>query len=407
MIPKKPIQSIQIDDFTYELNEQQIAQYPLKERDQANLLVYRQGKIRHDRFHNLADHLPAQSLLIFNDTRVVPARLNFKKATGASIEVFLLNPEPLSFSMEQAMEKSKTCTWKCLIGNKKKWKPGETLSSGFELDEMKCQLKVDLLDRENNLVRFSWEPAGFSFSQVLNTVGQTPLPPYLHRATQVSDKDRYQTIYSAKEGAVAAPTAGLHFTDRTFEQIKAKNIRQDYVTLHVSAGTFQPIKQKNILEHQMHNEQIQIKRSNLENLLQPEQKVIAVGTTSMRTLESLYWFGVKLIRENDNRFAISKLMPYYYFDHDLPSPQESIKAIISFLDQEGRDELWGETEIFIFPGYRFMMCQGLITNFHLPGSTLILLVGAFVGKDWRTIYEEAGKHNYRFLSYGDSSLLLP
>lgn len=392
---------IRPEDYTYPLPEERIALYPLKERDASKLLVYDKGNITHAQFRNLAEYLPNNTLLVFNDTKVIHARLLFVKPTGAVIEIFLLSPESPSKELHQAMQTRSSCVWKCTIGNLKRWKDNRL---SMHSDAM--ELYATLYNRDAGTVELSWKPEHHTFAEILHHFGQTPLPPYIHRPAEALDENRYQTVYSRHEGAVAAPTAGLHFTENVFESLKKKGIEWDFLTLHVSAGTFQPIKAADALQHTMHEEQVIIKRNNLEKLLIPDKLVTAVGTTSMRTLESTYWYGVKLLKNPDADFYISQDDPYLSTEN-LPDLPKAIEAVINRMNALQTDSLTGSTSIYIYPGYRFRVCRGLITNFHLPGSTLILLVAAFVGKDWIKIYNEALHHHYRFLSYGDSSLLIP
>jgi len=392
---------LNISDYTYALPDERIALYPLAQRDQSRLLHYHSGSITHRTFSDLPDLLPADGILFFNDTKVIPARLIFRKETGAGIELFLLNPVAPSSLLQLAMQARETTTWKCAIGNLKRWTDGLVLRKVVDEGE----LSALLINREEQLVRFSWTPVSTSFAEVIRKSGATPLPPYIKREAEVSDLERYQTVYSHFEGAVAAPTAGLHFTDEVLQKIKAKGIALDFLTLHVSAGTFQPVKTENALEHTMHSEQIIISKQNIQHLL-AGKKVIAVGTTSMRTLESLYWFGVQLLHDPNATFIIRQDDPYKNYSV-LPSASESIQAVAQYMSKYQLEEITGHTSIFILPGYTFRICRGLVTNFHQPGSTLMLLVAAWVGDDWKKIYNEALANHYRFLSYGDSSLLMP
>ena len=389
-----------IDDYRYELSPDRIALFPLSKRDESKLLVYRHGVMVHEQFRSLPDLLPEASFLFFNDTRVIPARIRFVKETGAEIEIFLLSPVSPSTLLSQTMQSTSACKWKCTIGNVKRWNAGTILQKTSDGGTLSAALE----DKVEGIVHFRWE-GGKSFAEIVAQAGETPLPPYLKRAASTQDRTRYQTIYSHYDGAVAAPTAGLHFTENVFEELKKKNLGWDFVTLHVSAGTFQPVKAGNIDEHVMHGEQIVVSRKNIENLLS-DKFVIAVGTTSMRTVESLYWFGVRLLNGEASSFSITQKDPYRIYARR-PSPAEALQAILHFMDESGDDTLVGHTSIFIKPGYSFRICRGLITNFHQPASTLILLVAAFVGRDWKTIYKAALNENYRFLSYGDSSLLIP
>ncbi len=390
---------LNLSDYIYDLPADRIASHPLAERDQSKLLFYNKGLIRHETFRKIADFLPARSLLVFNNTKVISARLKFTKETGAEIEIFLLTPSRPSVVLSEVMTATTSCEWQCTIGNLKKWNDGLVLRKKIKNGE----LTATLIDRNTGLVGFVWN-TGSSFAEIVDQTGATPLPPYIKRSAEPQDRERYQTIYSRNEGAVAAPTAGLHFTEKVFDDIRRKNIDHDYITLHVSAGTFQPIKSERIMEHVMHKEQIIVTIENLKKLLDNDC-IIPVGTTSMRTIESIYWYGVRIIEGKDRVFRITQDDPYTLPSHR--SKEEAINAVIREMTVAGKDAIIGETSIFIRPGYKFRVSNALITNFHQPGSTLILLVAAFVGEDWKNIYQEALLNNYRFLSYGDSSLLIP
>ncbi len=395
----KSRESINLKDYTYQLPENRIAKKPLENRSDSKLLHYEKGKIEHTSFSDIASLLPTKTHLIFNDTRVIPARLHFTKNTGALIEIFLLEPlKPVS-EVARAMIVKEKCQWRCMIGNLKKWKDDLILTKELAPDLV---LNVKILDRQLQIVELDWNK-DIEFVKVVELAGKIPLPPYINREVTFEDVERYQTIYSKSQGAVAAPTAGLHFDNLVIKDIQNKDINIDYVTLHVSAGTFQPIKVENAIEHDMHSEQVVITRQVIENLLEHDS-TIAVGTTSMRTLESLYWYGVKLLSGISN-FEIEKLYPYE--NHKPVTRHQSLKAILDYMTEIKTEVITGNTEIFIFPGYKFRLCNGLITNYHLPGSTLILLVAAFIGEDWRKVYNQALQKDYRFLSYGDSSLLIP
>ncbi|HTE28787.1 MAG TPA: S-adenosylmethionine:tRNA ribosyltransferase-isomerase [Chryseolinea sp.] len=392
--------SVNINDFTYQLPPDRIALYPLGDRDMSKLLVYRSGKIDHKTFKTLPDELPGDTLLFFNNTKVIPARIHFKKESGADIEVFLLEPLDPSPVYAVAMDAKHATRWKCTIGNAKRWK-----NDGVLIKETQhLVLEARLENREAGVVSFSWNSQD-AFATVIGLMGETPLPPYIKRPPELSDRERYQTIYSRHEGAVAAPTAGLHFTNEVLQTLRQNHIEVDYLTLHVSAGTFQPVKVENALEHTMHREQVIVSRQNISNL-QRNKFIIAVGTTAMRTLESLYWFGVKLQRDPTSSFVIDQRDAFMTMDA-LPSAEEAIMLVAQYMKRNNIEVLSGSTAIYIVPGYRFRICRGLITNFHQPGSTLILLVAAFIGGDWKKVYAAALENDYRFLSYGDSSLLLP
>ncbi len=395
-----------LEDYLYDLPDEKIAKYPLAQRDQSRLLKYEQGTISHHQFQQAAQLVPQNSLLVFNNTKVIAARLYFFKPTGAKIEIFLTDPVAPHADVQLTLKATKACTWKCIIGNAKKWK-NDTLILPIDLPDGKAiQVSAVLTDRENGLVTFEW-PGEWTFLDIIELAGKVPLPPYLNREAEQHDKDRYQTVFSKHEGAVAAPTAGLHFTDQIIADMESRGITTDYLTLHVSAGTFRPIKEKDFTNHPMHNEKIVVNRQNIENLLHARGPVIAVGTTAMRTLESTYWYGAALLHNPNAPFHIEKNAPYTTPASEHASKDEALKAILKKMDECGADSLSGETEIFIYPGYDFKLCNGLFTNYHQPGSTLILLVAAFIGDSWKKVYQEALENDYRFLSYGDTSLLLP
>jgi S-adenosylmethionine:tRNA ribosyltransferase-isomerase len=413
-----------LSDYTYDLPDERIAKFPLPKRDESKLMVYQQGKITHSVFKNITDYLPKNSLLVFNNTKVIPARIHFQKPTGAFIQIFLLHPIAPTSVINLAMEVTDSCVWECMIGNRKRWKKGDVLKQILTVEGQEIEVKAEIFDEERNHVRLSWQVVSSgkmpndnrhsleasdcespSFVNLIQALGTIPLPPYLNRETEDSDSETYQTVYSEKKGAVAAPTAGLHFTEEVLQNLDKQGFKQDFLTLHVGAGTFQPIKVENIVEHKMHNEQVVFTKKNIEILLENLGNTIPVGTTSMRTLESIYWFGVKFLKGDDFPLLIEKLYPYQH--ETLPSVEESLKAILSKMDNENIEEITAETEIFIFPGYQFKICKGIITNYHQPESTLILLIAALIGEDWRKVYHEAMTNDYRFLSYGDSSLLLP
>ena len=409
------MQNIKLSDYTYDLPDERIAKFPLSKRDESKLLVYQRGEISHTVFKNITDYLPKNSLLVFNNTKVIPARIYFQKSTGAVIQLFLLHPILPTSVINLAMEVTNSCVWECMIGNKKRWKKGDILSQILMIDNQEVEVKAEIFDEEKNHVKLSWEKAEsetfvtvnntLKFVDLIQFLGQIPLPPYLNREAETADYETYQTVYSEKKGAVAAPTAGLHFTQEVLQNLEKQGIKQEFLTLHVGAGTFQPIKVENIIEHKMHNEQVVFTKKNVENLLANLGNIIPIGTTSMRTLESIYWYGVKFLKGDNYPLLIEKLYPYQH--ENLPSTEESLKAILEEMERKNIEEITAETEIFIFPSYQFKLCKGIITNYHQPESTLILLIAALIGEDWRKIYKEAITKDYRFLSYGDSSLLLP
>lgn len=395
---------INLRDYEYTLPEDRIAKFPLEKRDHSQLLHYKDGKISHQHFYDLPELLEEHSLMVYNDTKVIPARLIFQRETGARIEIFLLQPVSPSTVIPEIMLAKHPVTWETMIGNAKKWKDGEILQGKLDFQGKEILIQAVLTDRESKRVEFSWSDFTIPFVDIIEASGEVPLPPYLHRKPEEDDKNRYQTVYSKNEGAVAAPTAGLHFTEEIFDQIRKKDIREAQVTLHVSAGTFQPIKVDKVTDHPMHSEQIHFQKSSIEKILNQKGKTIAVGTTSIRSLESLYWFGVKLLENKGTDFSIEKLFPYQQRS-SIPTRAEALQAVLNFMEAQQMEALMGSTEIFIFPGYRFHMLEGLITNFHQPGTTLVLLIAAMLGDDWKKVYQEALENDYRFLSYGDSSLL--
>ena len=394
---------INIQDYDYDLPEGRIAKYPLAERDASRLLVWQGGEISHRQFRELPELLRGDEVLFFNNTKVIPARLLFRKETGSLIETFLLNPiEPAL--VEQAMRAVRTTTWACAIGNLKRWKDGQPLQRELEIDGCKISLKATLASRTEQTVRYDWD-ATLPFARIVEACGEMPIPPYLNRQAEASDRSTYQTVYSKREGAVAAPTAGLHFTPKVIESLKKKGVQLEELTLHVSAGTFKPVSADNALDHEMHAEQVSVSRENVEALA-TGRKVAAVGTTSLRTLESLYWFGVRLFENPEADFNIGQYEPYGHDPAGLPDLKIVAEKILDYMARHGLPELHGNTQIYIVPGYRFRVADVLITNFHQPCSTLLLLVSAFTGGDsWKEIYRSALENDYRFLSYGDSSLL--
>lgn len=398
------IPEIRIDNYDYPLPDGRIAKYPLEQRDSSKLLEYRNGAVSEHVFRDIPDIVPSDAIMVFNDTKVVPARLHFQRETGAHIEVFCLEPVfPAEYNLIFA--RTSSCRWKCIVGNVKKWK-SDTLSL-YNPDNDKTvenlALKASLIERdgETSVVEFTWN-GEVPFSRVLEICGSIPIPPYLNRDTEAIDQERYQTLYARFRGSVAAPTAGLHFTQEVLERIKAKGVDMETVCLHVGAGTFLPVKSSEISGHTMHREPFVVRRAFIEDLRRGGRPVIAVGTTSVRTLESLYYVGVKCI-ENGQPEDIGQWMPYEK-DYSY-SLEESLDAVLEYLDSKSLDELKVGTRIIIVPGYRFRVVDILVTNFHQPKSTLLLLISAFVDGDWRKIYDYALSYDFRFLSYGDSSVL--
>ncbi len=395
-----------IDEFDYPLPDERIAKYPLNERDSSKLLLYRKGEITSSVFRDITQFLPENSLLVYNNTRVIQARMFFRKTTGALIEVFCLEPNsPSDYVL--SLGATSVCVWKCMVGNQKKWKEG-SLEKEVRVGEKVCVLKVTVVGKEKNtsFVRFEWDNSDIHFAEILDVSGELPIPPYLNRKTEQSDLQNYQTVYAEIEGSVAAPTAGLHFTPEVLESLKQKNISTTEVTLHVGAGTFQPVKVRNVLQHHMHAEVISIKQETLLQIKENLRNIIAVGTTSVRTLESLYYIGAALIPglKKDETIHLPQWLPY---ETDVNvSSEQAIDNILQYLEENHLSTLHADTSIMIRPGYRFRIVRGIITNFHQPRSTLLLLVSAFVKGDWKRIYDYALSNNFRFLSYGDSSLLL-
>lgn len=403
---------IAISDFSYDLPEDRIAQFPLEERDQSRLLLYKQGRLSDAQFRDLPSALPAQSLLVFNDTKVVQARLRFQKSTGGVIELFCLEPLEPTRELQQAMQQTYSVVWKCLVGNNKRWKEGR-LEMQLGPYPQDGSLWVERLApaEEGYAIHFTWSPGHLTFAEILEKAGLLPLPPYMNRDAAPQDQERYQTVYAAEQGAVAAPTAGLHFTPAVLEQLQVKGHQQGFVTLHVGAGTFKPVKSELMESHYMHAEQLSVGRTFIEQLLHNGTRpVIAVGTTSMRTLESLYWLGAGMALNLFPGEEEGELLLPQWFAYDTRttlSVQEALETLLEYLDERDLTHLQATTRILIAPGYRFKICTGLVTNFHQPQSTLLLLIAALIGPTWQKVYKHALANGYRFLSYGDSSLLLP
>ena len=405
---------IHISDYNYELPDERIAKYPVAERDHSKLLIYNKGKVGEDIFYNLPKHLPSHALMVFNNTKVIQARLHFRKETGALIEVFLLEPaEPADY--EQMFQSHERCSWLCLVGNQKKWKEG-ALARMIEVRGQKLEVRATRRGEHgtSQWIDFEWS-GGASFADIIDVMGELPIPPYLNRETQESDKTTYQTVYSKIKGSVAAPTAGLHFTEKVLADLDAHGIEREELTLHVGAGTFRPVKSEEIAGHEMHTEYIAVRRHTLERLLAYDAQAIAVGTTSVRTLESLYYMGLKLEANPDlteEELHVNQWEPYddgrcKMDDGRCVTPVKAIQNLIDWLDRHALTTLHTSTQIIIAPGYDYHIVKMLVTNFHQPQSTLLLLVSAFVHGDWHRIYDYALAHDFRFLSYGDSSLLIP
>ena len=401
--------NIQISDYNYELPDARIAKFPMAERDHSKLLIYDKGSVGEDVFYNLPQHLPAHALMVFNNTKVIQARLHFRKDTGALIEVFLLEPaQPADY--EQMFQTRSRCSWLCLVGNQKKWKEG-ALVRQLSVNGQTVTLRATRRGEHgtSQWIDFEWDGHA-SFAEIIDVAGELPIPPYLNRETQESDLTTYQTVYSKIKGSVAAPTAGLHFTERVLAAIDAQGIEREELTLHVGAGTFRPVKSATIGDHPMHTEYIAVRRHTIERILAHQCQVIAVGTTSVRTLESLYYMGLKVLANPDlteDALHVSQWEPYDQPTADSPQPSVALQALLDWMSRRQLSVLHSSTQIIIAPGYNYHIVKMLITNFHQPQSTLLLLVSAFVKGDWRRIYDYALAHDFRFLSYGDSSLLIP
>lgn len=402
-------ESLSIKNFTYELPEERIARYPLSERDASKLLLYKDEKISEKIFRQIGEELPENSLLVFNATRVVRARLLMQRISGATVEIFCTDASDNSVDFVKLLETKEEVSIKAFIGNGKRWKEDEELILDLNIRDSKIRLLASRIGTANDqsLIKLCWAPSEYSFAEILDAVGKIPLPPYLNREEEVSDSDRYQTIYAQHNGSVAAPTAGLHFTTSVLESLKSKKINFAEVTLHVGAGTFKPVKADTMSGHDMHREQIIIPKSLVEQILaQKGNPIVAVGTTALRTLESLYWFGKQIITQPGRHFDSLFVSQWEPYDKTPDVPlQIALRAILDWMRENNHSEIKGYTQILIAPGYSFKIVNGLITNFHQPQSTLLLLVSAFIGDDCKRVYEYALKNDFRFLSYGDSSLL--
>lgn len=407
---------LSINDFTYELPPEKIALHPLEKRDESKLLIYDHGNISVDIYKNIADHLPANSLLIFNNTKVIPARILFKKDTGGTIEIFCLEPfvQKDSFGEEEytiAMKKMGSAQWKCMIGGASKWKEGplaKKLTVNKEEVILTATLKQKLTDAY--VAEFTWQPSQYTFAEIIEAAGEMPLPPYIKRETDKADQERYQTIYAEHKGSVAAPTAGLHFTEEIFSSFKKKKIKADFVTLHVGAGTFKPVKSETVGEHEMHAEWIEVSQSLIKNTLEHlDGNIVAVGTTSLRTIESLYWMGVKVFLKNNvtiTEIEITQWEIYEQLSTQNIYASDALSSLLRWMKKNNLEKLFTKTQILIAPGYEFKIATALVTNFHQPGSTLLLLIAA-ITSEWKKIYEYALQNNFRFLSYGDGCLISP
>ena len=400
-MPNLPIQA-----YDYPLPEDKIALFPTLNRDESNLLVYKNSQIQHQSFVDLPALLPPNSLLVFNNTKVIPARIPLQKASGTSIELFLLKPLEESEATQVAMQMEGEVIWNCLIGNKKRWKADELIEKKISLEGNELVLNFRWHNREANQVRIQWEES-ISFAMILDAIGKIPLPPYMSRDVEEADKDRYQTLFSKELGAVAAPTASLHFSEKIMDDLNEKGIQKTFLTLHVGAGTFMPVKEEHVENHPMHREQMIFSKDQIQNLVNHRGAFIPVGTTALRALESLYWSGIYLL-ENGHMpaggFILPKEFAYILRAKEI-SREDALMAVIAYMDSKGLNQWMMETELLIMPGYSLQFCDALVTNFHQPKSTLLVLVSALIGEAWKEVYREALENNYRFLSYGDASIL--
>lgn len=404
-------QKISILDYTYHLPNEKIAFHPLSQRDESRLLIYTHDTLQEDHYKNIAGYLPSDSLIIFNNTKVVEARLLFQKESGASIEIFCLDPDERYPNIISALGQQQSVVWNCLIGGASKWKPGQILTKKVSFKGQTVELSAKYLEKKSATfsIQLSWIPEEFSFAEILHACGAVPLPPYIKREADKEDTERYQTVYAQEEGSVAAPTAGLHFTQTIFDQLQSKSITPLFVTLHVGAGTFKPVKASQMQDHEMHAEFIDLSAPTIETLLnQLNKKITVVGTTSLRTIESLYWLGLKTVLDRNISAELLKIHqwdPYEMKESKEISVATALQSLLDWMSRTGKDRLVTTTQLLIAPGYSFKIVDNLVTNFHQPQSTLLLLVAAFVGDRWRDIYQYALDNNFRFLSYGDGCLL--
>ena len=400
--------NISIQDYSYTLPEEKIAMFPLAQRDASKLLVYKAGKIEESVFTNIAAFISPQTLMVFNNTKVMNARIRFKKTTGAAIEIFCLEPQGIITEYSSVMNTTQKMQWNCLVGGAAKWK-NEVLQKNILVDGEPVILKAKLIEKLSDAysIELSWNPASYSFAAIIEAAGDTPLPPYIKRSTNAADSSRYQTIFALQEGSVAAPTAGLHFTENIFKNLAAKNISKTFVTLHVGAGTFKPVKAATMQQHEMHAEYIDVDEQTILQLKKNIGKIAAVGTTSLRTIETLYWMGVKTFLNSGEKKLFLKQWDVY----EAPLASSSISAtdalnsLLAWMQQNNLKNIFTQTQLLIAPGYRFRMANMLVTNFHQPQSTLLLLVAAAIGSDWKKLYDYALQNDFRFLSYGDGNLI--
>ncbi len=409
----KDPKNLSIKDYTYSLPEEKIAKYPLAERDGSKLLIYKQGNITEEFYKNIANQLPQESLLIFNNTKVVEARLLFQKPSGGVIEIFCLEPHEQYADITSAMLQKEKVLWHCLVGGASKWKNGQLLEKKIQFEGNEIILSAKYIEKRAGsfIIELSWTPATLSFAEILHFAGAVPLPPYIKREVEEADHERYQTVYAEFDGSVAAPTAGLHFTDSIFKKLEQRKIQKDFVTLHVGAGTFKPVKSETMLEHDMHAEWIDVSKETISTILKNiDNTIVAVGTTSLRTIESLYWMGVKAIgnrqwaMEDQSSTFLSQWEAYDLAEKNI-SAKDALQSLLNWMVENKLERLITKTQILIAPGYKFKIAKGLITNFHQPQSTLLLLVASLIGDDWKKVYDHALNNEFRFLSYGDGSLL--
>ncbi len=404
--------NISIQDYTYTLPDERIAKYPLSRRDDSHLLIYKEGKISEDLYRNITKHIPEDSLLVFNNTKVVEARLVFQKPSGGQIEIFCLGPADQSIDITTAMMQTGKVQWQCLIGGMSKWKTGQSLEKEVKITDRSIMLQANYIEKKSDsfIIELSWSPPDLSFAELLHCTGAIPLPPYIKRKVQVVDTERYQTVYAHFDGSVAAPTAGLHFTDNIFKSLEEKKIQTDFVTLHVGAGTFKPVKTALMQEHAMHAEWINVPKKTIENILNNiDNNIVAVGTTSMRTIESLYWLSRKTERcyvepDQPSGLHLSQWEAYELADKNVTA-KDALQNLLEWMNKNKLESVVATTQILIAPGYECKIVKGLITNFHQPQSTLLLLVAALIGEGWEKVYDHALQNEFRFLSYGDGCLL--
>jgi S-adenosylmethionine:tRNA ribosyltransferase-isomerase len=398
--------NISINDFDYDLPNERIALFPLENRDQSKLLIFKDDEINEDRFENILTHIPKESLLVFNNSKVINARIVFEKSTGSKIEIFCLEPAGDTHEYSSVMAEKGSSIWKCFIGGVSKWKT-EFLEKFVFVNDKEIVFKAKIMSNlsEGFIVKFEWNDDSISFAEILDKTGDVPLPPYIKRSTELADTSRYQTVYAQHNGSVAAPTAGLHFTEQILAQLKDHQIYQAFVTLHVGAGTFKPVKAETMQEHEMHSEWIDVDIQTIQKIINQKELIIAVGTTSLRTLESLYWLGVKSLLNPDLENLIIHQWDAYELQAKEISKNEALEALINWMNKKGINRVFTTTQLLITPGYQFKIVKAMVTNFHQPKSTLLLLVAAAIGPKWKTCYEFALENGYRFLSYGDANLL--